>query len=429
MDKSNPESKSQNETTIETHIPPKVESLEEAVDIVSIDPPEATSGSGVNSTEQSAKGTISSEEMKTSAKQLKRDRDLLKFRTNSPLTKSHNKRVKKAEGSLGRNVPDIVAKTTPVDKPVESIPVEANNSTQDITRQSDLQRSGRLPVVIGKPKIKNEPDTQTLVISEPLSSDQLGTETRTKPLMTIMPVTPESRNDTTTKRLREMKLGRIAKHFENLISDTSTSELSFEERFAKLVDMVWLSFNENRIKGYIRKAEYPEPEAKIADIDYRPDRGLDKKHIEELGKCKYISEHRNIILLGNVGTGKSFISNALGLAANHDSFETRYVRLSDMLTNIQTDTELLKKLKEVPLLIIDDWLLSPISDDDSVMLADIIKTRYHKASTIICSQFAIEDWHSRIGNSTCADSIVDCIIHDAYTIEIKGTESMRKHTR
>lgn len=78
------------------------------------------------------------------------------------------------------------------------------------------------------------------------------------------------------------------------------------------------------------------------------------------------------------------------------------------------------------LLILDEWLLVRLAETESRDLLEIIEARYKRASTVFCSQFEVEGWHTKINEPTLADAICDRIAHDSYTIFVKGTESMRK---
>jgi DNA replication protein DnaC len=238
---------------------------------------------------------------------------------------------------------------------------------------------------------------------------------------------------TTIEKLREMKFSTMARYFEKQLTDDKVSEIPFEERFGMLVDIEWTTRRNNRLKRLIKAAGYAEPNAALADIDYRADRQLDKAQIERLGTCEYILKAHNVMLLGATGAGKTYISNALGLAANQQFIATKYVRLPEMLAEIAlskvdgTYKKVMKVYKKVPLLIIDEWMLSPLRDDDAANLLEVVNARYHKVSTVFCSQFDVSGWHEMIGSPTLADAIVDRIVHDAYKIIIKGNDSMRKH--
>jgi len=239
-------------------------------------------------------------------------------------------------------------------------------------------------------------------------------------------------NCETTEKLRSMNLGTMARYFDKQLSDANISSLTFEERFSMLVDVEWTTRRNNRLKRLIRAANYSETEAALEDIDYAPDRALDRALLERLSSCDYILKCRNVILLGATGSGKTYISSALGMKASRSFMTVRYIRLPELLTDLAiarsegTYKKVLKTYKTVSLLIIDEWLLTPLKDTEARDLLEIVEGRYHKGSTIFCSQFDVKGWHEKIGDHTLADAIVDRIVHDAYTITIKGKESMRK---
>jgi len=239
-------------------------------------------------------------------------------------------------------------------------------------------------------------------------------------------------NSETVEKLRSMKLSTMARYFDRQLSDANISSLTFEERFGMLVDVEWTTRRNNRLKRLIKAANYSESGAALEDIDYAPDRNLDRALIERLSSCDYILKCRNVILLGATGSGKTYVSNALGMKANRNFMTVKYIRLPELLADLTiarsegTYKKVLKSYKTVKLLIIDEWLLTPLKDMEARDLLEVIEGRYHKGSTIFCSQFDVKGWHEKIGDPTLADAIVDRIVHDAYTIIIEGKESMRK---
>jgi len=238
-------------------------------------------------------------------------------------------------------------------------------------------------------------------------------------------------NDNTVTKLHEMKLGAMAKAFRDQLIDVNFSGLPFEERFGLIVDTEWVARKSNRLTRLIRGAGYDFPGACIEDIEYHADRKLDKALITRLSTCNYIHEHHNIIILGATGNGKTYISNAFGTTANRNFLTVKYARLPDMLGELAIAraegryAKAVKLYKQVKLLIIDEWLLFPLTDTDARDILEIINARHKRASTIFCSQFAPEGWYDKVNDPVVADAICDRIVHDSYRIVIHG-DGMRK---
>ncbi len=156
-----------------------------------------------------------------------------------------------------------------------------------------------------------------------------------------------------------------------------------------------------------------------------------KALISRLSTCGYINECHNIIILGATGSGKTYLSNAFGITASRNFFTVRYIRLPELLAELAvaraegTYRKVINHYKQVKLLILDEWLLLPLANDEARYLLEIVEARCGRGSTIFCSQFDIQGWHQKVGNETIADAICDRIVHNAYIIVLKG-DSMRK---
>ncbi len=239
-------------------------------------------------------------------------------------------------------------------------------------------------------------------------------------------------NDTTVTKLHEMKLSIMAQSFRQQLKGTDFAELSFEERFGLLVDAEWTSRKNNRLSRLIKNAGFAFSGACIENIEYHDDRKLDKAQISRLAACNYILEAHNIIILGATGSGKTYLSNAFGMAAARNFYSVKYVRVPDLLGELAiargdgTYRKVIKAYKQVKLLILDEWLLFPLKESEARDLLEIVESRYKKASTVFCSQFEVGGWYHKIGEPTLADAISDRIVHDSYNIFIDGKISMRE---
>lgn len=235
----------------------------------------------------------------------------------------------------------------------------------------------------------------------------------------------------TVSKLTEMHLSVMARSFENQLNDSKMNELSFEDRFSMIVDREWTTRKNNKLRNLMKKAEYSIPSASIEDIIYNKERNLDKAQIQRLATCSYIAENHNVIIMGATGTGKTYLGCALGVAANREFYSTKYIRLPDLLAEIQIARgdgsyfTAMNRYKKVNLLIIDEWLLYPLKEEEARILLEIVEARNKVASTIFCSQVDTLGWHDYLYEPTMADAICDRIVNNSHIITIMG-DSIRK---
>ena len=138
----------------------------------------------------------------------------------------------------------------------------------------------------------------------------------------------------TFSKLQEMHLGAMARQFKAQTDDPQYSSMPFEDRFGLLVDAEWAARKSNRLHRLVRSAGFAIPGAGVEDVEYLPERGLNRAQILRLASCAYIQEAHNVILLGATGAGKTYLACALGMAACREFYTVRYIRLPDLLVEL-----------------------------------------------------------------------------------------------
>ena len=237
----------------------------------------------------------------------------------------------------------------------------------------------------------------------------------------------------TLDKLHAMKLHGLADAFRAQLETTETSQLSFEERLALLVDQQWL-WKENRALARRLRAAHLKELGVIEDVDYQHPRGLDRKLVRTLSSSDWVRQHQCVLLLGPTGIGKSWLACALAQKACRDGFSVLHKRTSELFRELAVAHvdgsigRLLLRLSRIDVLLLDDFAMAPLKDAERRDFLEICDDRYQRRSLILTSQMPVAHWHEQIGDPTIADSILDRLIHNAYRIELKG-ESLRKKRR
>jgi DNA replication protein DnaC len=237
-------------------------------------------------------------------------------------------------------------------------------------------------------------------------------------------------NQTTVADLNAMKIFGMARSLPQRLEDPKQSDLSHGE-FVGLLVADEKTYRENqRLKRLLKNAKLRQ-QAALEDIDYHHPRGLTKQTMLELANAQWLTAGRNVLLTGPTGVGKSYIACALGNLAARSGHAVLYLRAPRLFESLQqsrgdgSHLRALARLARAQLLVIDDFLLTPMSDVERKDLLEIIEDRYGNAATVLTSQCPVKEWHAAIGDPTLADAICDRLLHNAYKIELRG-ESIRK---
>lgn len=237
-------------------------------------------------------------------------------------------------------------------------------------------------------------------------------------------------NTQTIDGLYTLKLSAMAQGLQEQRQSAQYQALGFEERLGMLVDREIEERENRRLERMMKNAKLRH-DAVIEDIDFHTPRGLERSQILALAEGTWIHNHHNLSIVGPTGCGKSFISCALARAGIKKGFSALYLRAPRMLETLEISrldgrlASVMASWARIEILVIDDFLIRPLSPDQAGALLEVIEDRTGTRSTIITSQLPISAWHEAMGDPTLGDAILDRITQDLHRIELHG-ESMRK---
>lgn len=234
-------------------------------------------------------------------------------------------------------------------------------------------------------------------------------------------------------KLLKLKLEKMAELYMDYSNQKVFNELPFDDKLAILLDAEILYQDSKAVELMRTKATIKIPSANANDIDFLPERCIDKNLTMRIMNCEFINDKLNVIVTGATGAGKTYYVSALANEAINKRIRTKYIRLPDLLYELSSYKSApklfknkLKRFSNYDLLIIDDWLLTKLDSEEQSIIFELLELRSDNKSTVLASQFTISGWHDKLGSGAIADAVMDRICHNSYIIDIKGDISMRE---
>lgn len=232
------------------------------------------------------------------------------------------------------------------------------------------------------------------------------------------------------EKLQTLRFHGMLKALEEQMHMPDIQSFAFEDRLGLLIDREMTERDNRKLDTRLKNAKLRQS-ACLEDINLRHPRGLDKSLLMQLGDCRWLKEHQNVLITGPTGVGKTYIACALAHKACREGYSAFYTRLPRLLHDLGIAKgdgrydKLLKTMARSDLLVLDDWGLDKFTKEQQHDLLEIFEDRHERRSSLITSQLPVKHWHEILGDPTLADAILDRLVHNSYKITLKG-DSMRK---
>jgi len=221
--------------------------------------------------------------------------------------------------------------------------------------------------------------------------------------------------------LRMLKLSTMARDLESFVRQARESGIGYDEFLLNLIAAELQARSESRLNRRIRESKFPLLKP-IETFDLTATPELDIRLFRELAEGSFIKEHRNVILLGRSGAGKTHMSIALGIEACRNNFRTRFVTCYGLINELiearqeRTLQRLLQRYARYDLLILDELGYVPFSKEGSELLFQVLAERHEKGSVMITTNLGFADWAQVFGDPVMTAALLDRLTHKAHII-------------
>lgn len=233
---------------------------------------------------------------------------------------------------------------------------------------------------------------------------------------------------------RKFRVRVMGDKLREMVDDPAYDDMTFEDKMVELLGAEAAARKERKIAKLNREAGFKLPAACAEDIVYLPDRKLSRDRVARYANCKWVEDSEVLVIISKTGCGKSYLCQALGNSACRHLHGVVYTRIADMFMELNRARahadgsyfEKMDRFKTIRLLIVDDFMTTPISTQDAVDLFEIMEAREGKQATLIASQLEPEEWYLRIEGELMADSILNRIATASRYLDIEGP-NMREY--
>jgi DNA replication protein DnaC len=238
-------------------------------------------------------------------------------------------------------------------------------------------------------------------------------------------------NNSVVSVLKRLRLSGVTGTLEDRIAYAKKAKLSHQEFLELILQDEVDRRDQVSLENRLQKAKFSEEQV-FENFNWDAPVTFDKHKVKDLLGLGFLDRKEDIIFMGPVGVGKTFLASALGHSACRTGKKVLFIRADSLLKELlqsradNSTDRVMRKFTSIDLLIIDDFGLKKLNHDQSGDIYELLVERHKRTSTIVTSNRAVEEWIPLFTDPLLAQSAIDRFAHNSHQVVIEG-DSYRKN--
>ena len=227
------------------------------------------------------------------------------------------------------------------------------------------------------------------------------------------------------RELRELRLPTIMANWKRASEEAGKSGVPYAEYLADLVHHEILDRHDRRVSRRVKEAKFPTLKTlDTFDFDRQP--GITREKLLELARGDFVTRHENVVLLGEIGTGKTHLASAIGFACCQRGFRVRFMTAADLTTvlieskSVERLSRKLDQLARYDLIILDELGYVPFDRTGADLLFTFVTRIYEQRSLIVTTNLPFPRWSEVFQDATAAAAVIDRVVHHSTILQTEG---------